>query len=105
MIITLIFLIVILILVNKYLFRSMKGDIDFSLKETRINLIKGIIWVLLLWFLIPSIMQFEQDYANSDDSGKYLLVRISVSILFAIPVWRYWVIKPLYNWIKRGKDS
>jgi len=94
----------IVILVNIYLFNSMKGDIDFSLKMTRVNLIISIIWVLLLWSYLPSLIVSEWQLSDTD-SEMFLIWRTSLSILLAIPVWKYWVIKPLYYWIKRGSDS
>ena len=94
----------IVILVNIYLFNSMKGDIDFSLKMTRVNLIIGILWVLLLWSYLPSLIVSEWQLSDKD-SEMFLIWRTSLSILLAFPVWKYWVIKPLYYWIKRGSDS
>ena len=105
----LILILLIIITVNIYLFRTMKGDVDFSQKKTRVNLLKSIIWVLLLWFYIPTFIVWFygiEIYRLSDEElGILHIWRISLLILLAIPVWKYWVIKPLYNWIKGGSDS
>ena len=104
-----ILIILILILVNRYLFKRMKGDIDFSVKKTRIILLISIIWVLLLWFLIPVYMEWIYDINTSrlsdEDLKEILIFRISFTILLSIPIWIYWAIRPIYKWFISGSDS
>ena len=97
----------------------MKGDVDFSRKKTRINLIESIIWILIIWFVIPILIywfipinifytQFlvtEFDLPDEVYAELFLPWKISMFISLTIPIWTYWILKPLYYWIKKGKGD
>ena len=101
------------------LFIRMKGDVDFSRKKTRINLIESIIWILIIWFVIPILIywfipinifytQFlvtEFDLPDEVYAELFLPWKISMFISLTIPIWTYWILKPFYYWIKKGKGD
>jgi hypothetical protein len=138
LIVFLIFFVIILILYS--LMTRIKGNIDFSNKKTKMNLIESIIWIPIVWFAVPLIIwwfinsltdsSFGIFYIyiyNPDDNlydyllrnidtafstqqeltAKYRLGisrilkwKVSFFILLTIPIWSYWIIKPLNYWIK-----
>ena len=104
-----IFTISIFWLVSIFLFTNLKGNIDFSFNRTRINLIVSIIWVVVIWFLTPILifaLPFVKIYYYSYQVEELLALmpwKISIFILLTTPIWTYWLLKPLYFWIKAGK--
>ncbi len=118
----LIFFVIILILYS--LMTSIKGNIDFSNKKTKMNLIESIIWILIVWFAVPAFIwwfftsliidggpwlsifythalsEYDlREYVASPEAG-IMKWRVSFFILLTIPIWSYWIIKPLNYWIK-----
>ena len=95
--------------VSIFLFTNLKGNIDFSFYKTRINLIVSIIWVVVIWFLTPILLwelpTFKIYYIPSqiEKLSASMPFKISIFILLTTPIWIYWLLKPLYFWIKEGK--
>jgi len=114
LILFLIFFVIILILYSRMV--SLSGNIDFSNKQTKVNLIESIIWILIVWFVVPELIRwFFTSYflggsvawlSVFDSSIKFLpevgILKWTISffILLTIPIWSYWIIKPLYYWVK-----
>tara|TARA_B100000795_G_scaffold58100_1_gene38618 strand:- start:87 stop:665 length:579 start_codon:yes stop_codon:yes gene_type:complete len=114
LILFLIFFVIILILYSRMV--SLSGNIDFSNKQTKVNLIESIIWILIVWFVVPELIRwFFTSYflggsvawlSIFDSSIKFLpevgILKWTISffILLTIPIWSYWIIKPLYYWVK-----
>jgi len=122
LILFLIFFVIILILYSRM--TRISGNIDFSNKQTKINLIESIIWILIVWFAVPALIwwfftsliihsdswlsifythalsEYDlREYVASPEAG-IMKWRVSFFILLTIPIWSYWIIKPLNYWIK-----
>ena len=54
LILFLIFFVIILILYSRM--TRIRGNIDFSNKKTKMNLIESIIWILIVWFAVPALI-------------------------------------------------
>ena len=89
----------------------MEGDIDFSLKSSRIKLMESVIWILIIWFVIPALIYFFipinifythvlSEYDLRDAMIFLLPWKISIFMILTIPIWKHWILKPLYFWIK-----
>ena len=91
--------------VNIYLFTNLKGDINFSHMKTGINLVVSIIWVFVIWFnaltLLFTLPIVSKYYTHSHFQEVYfepLPLKISIFILLTIPIWKYWILKPLFTY-------
>ena len=60
----------------------LKGSIDFSLKKTRFNLIESIIWVLIIWFVVPILilwfLRIDIDYLSYREMKEILQWKIGI---------------------------
>ena len=87
----------------------LKGSIDFSLKKTRFNLIESIIWVLIIWFVVPILilwfLRIDIDYLSYREMKEILQWKIGITLVLTSPIWTNWILKPLYYWIKKGKGD
>ena len=94
LILFLIFFVLVMILSSR-----LKGNIDFSKNITRINLIESIIWILIIWFVIPALIWvlfpitiFYTHIFSEFDLREFILMggllkwKISVFILLTIPI-------------------
>jgi len=90
--------------VNIYFFTNLKGDINFSHKKTIINSILSIVWVLVVWFNFLTLLWsvfFIRQYHWRDQFNELLEplpLKISIFILLTIPIWKYWILKPLFTY-------
>ena len=94
------------------------GDIDFSSKKTRVNLIASILVVLCIWFYWFSYtplmnLTFGQSaeswglILNEMDEEEYqswVYAKIVITLVLTTHIWTYWILKPLYKWIKNWKN-
>ena len=103
------------------------GDIDFSSKKTRINLIASILVVLCIWFywfsytpLLNLIIGHSAEslgeeltelrrcmaYNRSceEEYQLWLNFKIGITLVLTSHIWIYWILNPLIRWIKNWKN-
>ena len=103
------------------------GDIDFSSKKTRINLIASILVVLCIWFywfsytpLLNLIIGHSAEslgeeltelrrcmaynWSCEEEYQLWLNFKIGITLLLTTHIWIYWILKPLIRWIKNWKN-
>ena len=101
------------------------GNIDFSSKKTRVNLIASILVVLCIWFYwfsyTPLLNLTIGHSAESlglelkelrgcmtystrceEDYQSWMNAKIVITLVLTTHIWTYWILKPLYRWIKKG---
>ena len=91
------------------------GNIDFSSKKTRVNLIASILVVLCIWFYwfsyTPLLNLTIHHSAESwglvlieydDYYQTWMYYKIVITLVLTTHIWTYWILKPLYRWIKKG---
>lgn len=103
------------------------GDIDFSSKKTRINLIASILVVLCIWFywfsytpllnlttgfsaesLVSKLIELRgcmaYNWICKDQYQLLINAKIVITLILTTHIWTYWILKPLIRWIKNWKN-